>query len=79
MSEPLLDKDQLAIRLNVPPSWVRNAITARSIPITWIGRHARFSEDDVEQILAAGKKQSAGVARAVRLPQSTRRRRRTAA
>lgn len=50
----LMTKEQLADRLGVPASWVRDAITARRIPITWIGRHARFSEANYEAICAAG-------------------------
>lgn len=57
--EPLLDKTGLARVLNVPVSWVTKAITARSIPITWVGRYARFSQDDVDAILAKGKEPSA--------------------
>lgn len=52
--EPLMDKSQLAAWLGVPESWVRNAITAREIPITWIGRHARFGAADRAAIVAAG-------------------------
>lgn len=50
----LFNKDELAEWLGVPPSWVRDKITARSIPITWVGRHARFSAADRAAIVAAG-------------------------
>lgn len=52
---PLMNSNELAARLGVSPSWVRHAVTARRIPITWVGKHARFSEADYEQILAAGR------------------------
>jgi excisionase family DNA binding protein len=51
----LLDINGLAEHLGVPRTWVRDMVTARQIPVTWIGRHARFSEEDVAQIVAAGK------------------------
>lgn len=57
----LFDKDELADWLGVRPSWVRNAITARSIPITWVGRHPRFSADDRAAIVAAGHEPPAKV------------------
>lgn len=50
----LMTKEQLAAWLGVPPSFVRDAITARRIPITWVGKHARFSEADRAAIVAAG-------------------------
>ena len=50
----LADQEQLAARLKVSPYWVRDAVTARRIPITWVGRHARFSEADYQAIVAAG-------------------------
>lgn len=55
MDEPLMNKEQLADWLGVPVGWVAEAITKRSIPITWIGKHARFDEDDRKAIVAAGK------------------------
>jgi excisionase family DNA binding protein len=54
-SAPLKDKYQLAAYLGVKVGWVTRRITARTIPITWIGRHARFSAEDVAEIEAQGK------------------------
>lgn len=65
--DPLLDIPGLAKVLNVPVGWVEKAVTARSIPITWIGKHARFSTDDVAAIVAAGKEQPAEVPVGLRL------------
>jgi hypothetical protein len=53
--EPLKDKYQLAAHLGVKVGWVTRRITARTIPVTWIGRHARFSEEDIAEIKAQGK------------------------
>lgn len=64
---PLLDKHGLAEVLNVPVGWVEKAITARSIPITWVGKHARFDPDDVAEIIAAGKERPAEVPVPLRL------------
>ena len=64
----LMDKAELAWWLGVPESWVRDAITARRIPITWIGKHARFSSDDRKAIVAAGKEPAARTAPVVHLP-----------
>jgi excisionase family DNA binding protein len=57
----LYTKDELAEWLGVPPSWVRDAITARSIPITWVGKHARFSPEDRAAIVAKGREAPARV------------------
>ncbi|WP_431895794.1 helix-turn-helix domain-containing protein [Micromonospora haikouensis] len=57
--KPLMNKEQLAAALGVEVSWVRDAITARILPITWVGRHARFDEDDVAEWLAEHKERPA--------------------
>lgn len=49
MTEP--DYDDIAsyaARLRVPRSWVRDAVTARRIHFSKIGRHIRFSKEDHE-------------------------------
>lgn len=51
----LYTKAELAAWLGVTESWVRDAITARRIPITWVGRHARFSPENRAAIVAAGR------------------------
>lgn len=43
-----LDIDAYAALLGVPRSWVRDAVTARRLHFTPIGRHARFSKEDIE-------------------------------
>lgn len=59
----LMDKVELAAWLGVPVTWVRDAITRRAIPITWIGRHARFSAADRAAIVAAGREAPSTAAR----------------
>jgi len=55
VTSPLLDIAGAAERLNVPQSWVRDAVTARRIQFTKVGRHVRFTEEDLAAIVAAGK------------------------
>ena len=43
--------------LDVPKSWVRDAVTAGRIPHTRVGRHVRFSEAHLEAIVADGEQQ----------------------
>lgn len=52
---PLLDIAGLAEHLGVPRTWVRDKVTARQIPFTLIGRHVRFTEDHLAQIITAGE------------------------
>lgn len=51
MTGRLLDKEQLAELLEVPVGWVTKAVTARLIPHTRVGKHVRFSETDVAEIV----------------------------
>jgi excisionase family DNA binding protein len=50
----LYTADQAAALLQVPPSWLRKKATARAIPCTFVGKHLRFSADDLTTIIAAG-------------------------
>ncbi|MET8850948.1 helix-turn-helix domain-containing protein [Amycolatopsis sp. NPDC004625] len=43
-----------AERLTVGESWLRHKAGQRLIPCTFIGKHLRFSEDDLRAIVAAG-------------------------
>ncbi|MFG1852719.1 helix-turn-helix domain-containing protein [Actinomadura geliboluensis] len=43
--------------LQVRESWLRKKASARVIPCTFIGKHLRFSDQDVAAIIAAGSKQ----------------------
>ncbi|WP_025620714.1 helix-turn-helix domain-containing protein [Salinispora cortesiana] len=53
--KPLIDKHELAELLRVEVSWVEKATTARTVPITWVGKHARFDLDDLEAWLKGNK------------------------
>ncbi|WP_225993967.1 helix-turn-helix domain-containing protein [Actinomadura rudentiformis] len=40
--------------LKIPESWLRKKAASRAIPCTFIGRHLRFSENDLTQIVRQG-------------------------
>jgi excisionase family DNA binding protein len=40
--------------LSIRESWLRDKAEARAIPCTFIGKHLRFSDDDIAQIMADG-------------------------
>jgi excisionase family DNA binding protein len=40
--------------LKVRESWLRKKAAARLIPCTFVGRHLRFSEGDLEEIVRSG-------------------------
>lgn len=44
-----------ALRLGVKPTWLRDKVTAEAVPFTRLGKHVRFTEDHLRQILAAGE------------------------
>ncbi|MFE9101676.1 helix-turn-helix domain-containing protein [Actinomadura geliboluensis] len=48
---------EAAAMLQVRESWLRKKASARAIPCTFIGKHLRFSDQDVAAIIAAGSKQ----------------------
>ena len=43
--------------LRVRESWLRGKAAARAIPCTFIGKHLRFSDTDITQIVADGARQ----------------------
>jgi excisionase family DNA binding protein len=47
--------------LNVPFTWLRDKVTARQVPHTRLGRHVRFTEAHLAEIVADGE-QPAGAA-----------------
>src|SRR5690606_11224290 len=47
----LMNMDQLAARLGVTRTWVKNAVAGRRIPHTRIGRHVRFTDDHFAAIV----------------------------
>ncbi|MER7546246.1 helix-turn-helix domain-containing protein [Actinomadura sp.] len=48
---------EAAAMLQVRESWLRKKASARAIPCTFIGKHLRFSDQDIAAIIAAGAKQ----------------------
>lgn len=40
--------------LKVRESWLKTKAAARTIPCTFVGKHLRFSDDDIDQIMKAG-------------------------
>ncbi len=51
----LLTIDEAALALAVPRSWLRDKVTARQVPHTRLGRHVRFSEEHLRQIIEMGQ------------------------
>lgn len=45
---------QAAEKLKVPESWLRKSASARQVPCTFIGKHLRFSVQDLAQIIRDG-------------------------
>ena len=41
--------------LNVRPTWLRDKVTARKVPFTKLGRHVRFTDEHLAQIIADGE------------------------
>ncbi|MFC9669946.1 helix-turn-helix domain-containing protein [Streptomyces sp. NPDC056949] len=51
----LFTAEQAASMLQVPPSWLRKKAAAGAISHTRIGRHLRFSTDDLHRLIDAGQ------------------------
>ena len=43
--------------LKVRESWLKTKAAARMIPCTFIGKHLRFSDDDIAEIMKTGARQ----------------------
>jgi hypothetical protein len=43
--------------LKVRESWLKTKAAARLIPCTFVGKHLRFSDDDIGEIMRAGARQ----------------------
>ena len=48
---------EAAAILKVRESWLRTKAAARVIPCTFVGKHLRFSDDDIAAIMNAGARQ----------------------
>jgi excisionase family DNA binding protein len=55
MSTPqLYTPAEAASLLKVPESWLRKKAAARLIPCTFLGKHLRFSDEDLAEIVHSG-------------------------
>ena len=57
MADELYTVKQASGILKVRESWLRTKAAARLIPCTFVGKHLRFSNDDVAEIIQAGARQ----------------------
>jgi hypothetical protein len=48
---------EAAAILKVRESWLKTKAAARLIPCTFVGKHLRFSDDDIAGIMKAGARQ----------------------
>lgn len=48
---------EAAAILKVRESWLRTKAAARAIPCTFVGKHLRFSDGDIAEIMNAGARQ----------------------
>ncbi|MET9229165.1 helix-turn-helix domain-containing protein [Lentzea sp. NPDC003310] len=52
-TQALFTPAQAAEQLQVRESWLRRRAARRAIPCTFLGKHLRFSHDDIKKIVAA--------------------------
>jgi hypothetical protein len=57
MADQLYTAAEAACILKVRESWLKTKAAARSIPCTFIGKHLRFSDGDIVEIMKAGARQ----------------------
>jgi hypothetical protein len=57
MADQLYTAAETASILKVRESWLKTKAAARLIPCTFIGKHLRFSDDDIAGIMKAGARQ----------------------
>jgi hypothetical protein len=57
MADQLHTPAEAAGILKVRESWLKTKAAARVIPCTFIGKHLRFSDDDIAEIMKAGARQ----------------------
>ncbi|MEU5675297.1 helix-turn-helix domain-containing protein, partial [Micromonospora sp. NPDC047753] len=62
---------EAAVLLRVPESWLRRRAGRRQIPRTFLGKHLRFSADDLTAIIAAASQPAAARRRTPRPPHRT--------
>jgi excisionase family DNA binding protein len=54
MAGQLYTTAEAAEILKVSESWLKTKATARAIPCTFIGKHLRFSDRDISEIISSG-------------------------
>jgi hypothetical protein len=57
MASQLHTEAEAAGILKVRESWLKTKAAARLIPCTFVGKHLRFSDDDIAEIMKAGARQ----------------------
>ena len=57
MADQLYTAAEAASVLKVRESWLKTKASARLIPCTFVGKHLRFSDDDIAEIMKAGARQ----------------------
>lgn len=57
MPDELRTPAEAAEILRVRESWLRTKAAARAIPCTFIGKHLRFSESDIQRIKQDGARE----------------------
>jgi hypothetical protein len=57
MADQLYTAAEAAGILKVRESWLKTKAAARLIPCTFIGKHLRFSDDNIAEIMKVGARQ----------------------
>ena len=57
MADQLYTAAEAASVLKVRESWLKTKASARLIPCTFVGKHLRFSDGDIAEIMKAGARQ----------------------
>ena len=67
VSAPVLHTPaEAADLLKVRESWLRKKAAARAIPCTFLGKHLRFSDDDIAEIVRSGARKPKGATPSMR-------------
>jgi excisionase family DNA binding protein len=51
----LMTIEQAAGILNVPENWLRKKVSAHEVPHTRLGKHVRFTDEHLDQIIESGE------------------------
>jgi len=60
-SPRLLTIAEAAAVLNVPENWLRKKVAAHAVPCTRLGKHVRFTNEHLDQIIEAGEQRPIAV------------------